>query len=110
MNSKGQSLIEFLLVTSTGMFLALIIVGLLISKVWILNISELLLQEFIFCNQNSEKIFCTDHYTRKIERYIPGSKVSQLKFHSRGSVKQATAEIRFLNNRNLSLSKTLSLD
>ena len=109
-NCKGQSLIEFILVSSCGLIIATAFAGLLISKVWITNVSDLLLQEYIFCNLNTKPSHCYQDYLRKIENHIPGSKVLKLKYASRGSVNYASLSIELPFKGQYQINKSIKPD
>jgi hypothetical protein len=109
-NCKGQSLLEFILVSSCGLVVATAFAGLLISKVWITNVSDLLLQEYIFCNQKTKTTHCYQDYLRKIENHIPGSKVLKLKYAYRGSVNYASLSIELPFKGQYQINKSIKPD
>jgi hypothetical protein len=109
----GQAFMEFILF-SVAAFFALKVTLLLAGKIWIQNLSQVYLQEFIFCQHwatnPSEQIKCRSDFELKFKKAIPFAQVLNMTYSKRANSHHASINLQLLSLAKVNLKHSLVIE
>jgi hypothetical protein len=109
----GQAFMEFILF-SVAAFFALKVTFLFAGKIWVENLSQVYLQEFIFCQHWSTNAFqktqCRSDFELKLKKAIPFAQVLNMTYSKRANSHHASINLQLLSLAKVKFKHSLVIE